>query len=350
MRTPALLLQCLPGLTPPERGNQSTSGVSERCSSTPIPAVEVLPSKAVHPLKYSGENFDQQGLGMLKGRLSVADVIGSGSSDIICSKPDGFLKSWDSSIDLVNVLKHEIRDGQLTFRGKRVLELGCHYGLPGIFACMKGASTVHFQDLSAEIIRCTTIPNVLIALEQVRDWQSHQPESPLTPSRQSLSPSVRFYAGDWDELHGVLSLVRNEDFEVNMGMNFCFPEEESVDGCSSHEESIVGQDFSLRRSRKLSGSRAWERASEANKGDDGYDVVLMAELPYSLASLRKLYALLKKCLRPPYGVAYLASKRNYVGFNSGTRHLRNLVDEEGIFGVRLVKEMADRDIWKFFLK
>ncbi|KAI4338849.1 hypothetical protein MLD38_023857 [Melastoma candidum] len=350
MRAPALLLQCLPGLTPTERGHQSTSGVSEGGSSTPLPAVEVLPSKATHPFKYSGENVDQQGLGMLKGRLSVADVIGFGSSDIICSKPDGFLKSWDSSIDLVNVLKHEIRDGQLTFRGKRVLELGCHYGLPGIFACMKGASIVHFQDLSAEIIRCTTIPNVLIALEQVRDWQSRQPESPLTPSRQSQIPSVHFYAGDWDELHGVLSIVRVENFEVNMGINFCFSEEESVDGCSSLEGSIVGQDFSLRRSRKLSGSRAWERASEADKGDGGYDVVLMAELPYSLASLKKLYALLKKCLRPPYGVAYLASKRNYVGFNSGARHLRNLVDEEGIFGIHLVKEMADRDIWKFFLK
>lgn len=35
----------------------------------------------------------------------------------------GFLKCWESSIDLVNVLKHEIRDGQLSFRGKRVLEV-----------------------------------------------------------------------------------------------------------------------------------------------------------------------------------------------------------------------------------
>lgn len=35
----------------------------------------------------------------------------------------GYLKCWDSSIDLVNVLKHEIRDGQLSFRGKRVLEV-----------------------------------------------------------------------------------------------------------------------------------------------------------------------------------------------------------------------------------
>lgn len=35
----------------------------------------------------------------------------------------GYMKSWESSIDLVNVLKHEIRDGQLSFRGKRVLEV-----------------------------------------------------------------------------------------------------------------------------------------------------------------------------------------------------------------------------------
>lgn len=35
----------------------------------------------------------------------------------------GYLKSWDSSVDLVSVLKHEIRDGQLSFRGKRVLEV-----------------------------------------------------------------------------------------------------------------------------------------------------------------------------------------------------------------------------------
>lgn len=57
-----------------------------------------------------------------------------------------------------------------------------------------------------------------------------------------------------------------------------------------------------------------------------------------------------QCLRPPYGVIYLATKKNYVGFNNGARVLRNLVDEEGFFGVHLVKEMSDRDVWKFFLK
>ncbi|KAK6279384.1 hypothetical protein POUND7_019651 [Theobroma cacao] len=350
MRAPSLLAQCLPGLVPQDRGSQSMSTVSERDVHLPSPAVEILPSKTAHPYKYAGDNVDLQGLNVFKGRVSVADIIGFTGSELISSKPEGFLKSWDSSIDLVNVLKHEIRDGQLSFRGKRVLELGCGYGLPGIFACLKGACTVHFQDLSAETIRCTTIPNVLANLEQARDRQSRQPESPLTPSRQTLAPTVHFYAGDWEELPTVLSVVRNDVSEVTTGMSLSFSEEDFMDGCSSQDGSIIAQEISSRRSRKLSGSRAWERASEIDQGEGGYDVILMTEIPYSVSSLKKLYALIKKCLRPPYGVLYLATKKNYVGFNNAARHLRSLVDEEGIFGAHLIKEVADRDIWKFFLK
>ncbi|XP_041011031.1 uncharacterized protein LOC121254895 isoform X1 [Juglans microcarpa x Juglans regia] len=350
MRARVLLSQCLPGLVPHDRGSQSTSSISERDVHLPSPAVEILPSKTAHLYKYARENVDLQGLNVFKGRVSVADIIGFNGLEMIASKPDGNMKSWDSSIDLVKVLKHEIRDGLLSFRGKTVLELGCSYGLPGIFACLKGACTVHFQDLNAETIRCTTIPNVLANLEQARDKQSRQPESPLTPSRQTLAPSVHFFAGDWDELPSVLSVVKSESFEVTPVMSLSFSEEDFMDGCSSVDGSIVGQESSSRRSRKLSGSRAWERACENDQGEGGYDVILMTDIPYSVMSLKKLYALMKKCVRPPYGVLYLATKRNYVGFNSGARHLKSLVDEESIFGAHLVKEMADRDIWKFFLK
>ncbi|XP_022761756.1 histidine protein methyltransferase 1 homolog isoform X2 [Durio zibethinus] len=350
MRAPSLLAQCLPGWVPHDRGSQSMSTVSERDVHLPSPAVEILPSKTAHAYKYAGDNVDLQGLNLFKGRVSVADIIGFTGSELISSKPDALLKSWDSSIDLVNVLKHETRDGQLSFRGKRVLELGCGYGLPGIFACLKGASTVHFQDLSAETVRCTTIPNVLANLEHARERQSRQPESPLTPSRQTLAPTVHFYAGDWEELPTVLSVVRNDVSEVTTGMSLSFSEEDFMDGCSSQDGSIITQEISSRRSRKLSGSRAWERASETDQGEGGYDVILMTEIPYSVSSLKKLYALIKKCLRPPYGVVYLATKKNYVGFNNAARHLRSLVDEEGIFGAHLIKELADRDIWKFFIK
>lgn len=159
---------------------------------------------------------------------------------------------------------------------------------------LQGACTVHFQDLNAETIRCTTIPNVLANLEQARDKQSRQPESPLTPSRQTLAPSVHFYAGDWEELPTVLSVVRSEGFEPTAGMSLSFSEEDFMDGCSSQDGSIMGQESSSRRSRKLSGSRAWERASETDQGEGGYDIILMTDIPYSLNSLKKLCVLMKK--------------------------------------------------------
>ncbi|CAN7020908.1 unnamed protein product [Brassica oleracea var. botrytis] len=350
MRAPALFAQCLPGLLPQDRGG--VSALSEKDMQLPTPAVEIIPSKTSAHNRYSGENLDVLGLPVFKGKVSVADIIGLSGSETAPSKYEGSLKSWDSSIVLVDVLKNEIRDGQLSFRGKRVLELGCNYGVPGIFACLKGASSVHFQDLNAETIRCTTIPNVLANLDQARDRQSRQQESPLTPSRQTVSASVRFYAGEWEELPTVLSVIRTDAIEP-AAMSLSFSEEDFNDGCSSQDGSVTGQqqDFFSRRSRKLSGSRAWERANESDQGGEcGYDVILMTEIPYSVTSLKKLYSLIKKCLRPPYGVVYLAAKKQYVGFNSGARHLRSLVDEETILGAHLIKETTDRDVWKFFLK
>lgn len=287
-------------------------------------------------------------LNVAKGRLSVSDIINFSNSDI-SSKPEPTLKSWESSTDLVNVLKNEIRDGQLSFRGKQVLELSCGHGLPGIFACLKGASTVHFQDVNAELVRCKTIPNVLANLEEARDRQSRQLEGPLTPSRLGMDPDVHFYAGDWEELHTVLSIVRTSAFEMTSGMNLSYSEEDLTDICSSQDGSVLGIESSSRRSKKLSGSRAWERASEAEHEDGGYDVILMTEIPYSASTLKKLYALIKKCLRPPYGVLYLGTKKNHL-CGGGAKHLKSLIDEEGVFGAHMIVELADREMWKFFLK
>ena len=158
---------------------------------------------------------------------------------------------------------------------------------------LQGASTVHFQGSNAETIRCTTIPNVLVNLEQARERQSRQPESPLTPSGQILSPMVHFYAGQWEELAGVLSVVKDNVLEVPRPTNLSFSEEDFMDGFSSHDGSIMGQENSSRRSTRLSGSRVWERANDTDTGG-GYDVILMADIPHSATSLKKLYALIKK--------------------------------------------------------
>ncbi|KAL5703033.1 hypothetical protein ACHQM5_028207 [Ranunculus cassubicifolius] len=349
MRAPSILAQCWPGLLPQERGGHDISTISERVpQQLSTPAVELQPSKFTQPSKYVGENIDMQGLNILKGRLSVSDIISFSNSEI-SSKPEGSLKSWESSIDLVNVLKNEIRDGQLSFRGKQVLELSCGNGLPGIFACLKGASTMHFQDLNAETVRCKTIPNVVANLEEARDKMSRQLDGPVTPSRHGVTTDVHFYAGDYEELHTVLSVVRRDGFEMTSGMSVSYSEEDLTDVCSSQDGSVLGIESSSRRSKKLSGSRAWERAIEADPEEGGYDVILMTEIPYSTTNLKKLYALIKKCLRPPYGVLYLGTKKNHL-CGGGAKQLRILIDEEGIFGAHIIMETTDREMWKFFLK
>ncbi|XP_078171960.1 uncharacterized protein LOC144565979 [Carex rostrata] len=349
MRAPAILFQCFPALLPHERTSSSVSIVSERDLSLPSPAVEILPPQNAHPYKYAGERIDVQGLNIFKGRVSVTDLIGFSSSDMLPSKTEGNLRYWESSINLVNVLKHEIRDGQLSFRGKKVLELSCGSGVAGIFACLKGASTVHFHDQSAETLRCRTIPNVLANLEEARDMRARPSESPMTPSRQMPDPNVHFYAGDWDNLDTILSLVNNKESILGTGFNFSAEDLLVCDGWSSQDGSGVGG-TARRRSRKLSGSRACESGTEMDQGDGGYDVVLISDLPYSVTALRKLYALLTKCLRPPYGVVYLAAKKNLVGSNGGVRQMKALLDEDGILGAHLVCELSDREIWKLFFK
>ncbi|KAJ4869253.1 S-adenosyl-L-methionine-dependent methyltransferases superfamily protein [Raphanus sativus] len=288
MRAPSLLAQCWPGLMPQDCSG--VSALSEKDLQLPSPAVEIIPSKTATHHRYSGENLDVLGLQIFKGKVSVADMIGLSSSETAPPKYEGSMKSWESAIVLL-----------------MVLELGCNYGVPGIFACLKGASSVHFQDLNAETLRCTTIPNVLANLDQARDRQSRQPEVLLTPSRQAVSASVRFFAGEWEELPTVLSIIRTDVLEpANPGMNLSFSEEDFMDGCSSQDGSITGQpDFSSRRSRKLSGSRAWERANETEQGGE---VVPETTL----------------------WCGVFGGKEAVVGFNSGARHLRNLVDEETI--------------------
>ncbi|KAF4363313.1 hypothetical protein G4B88_011710 [Cannabis sativa] len=292
MRTPSLLAQCLPGLAPNDKGSQSLTSFSERDLYLPH-----------QPLRFSHQRWLTHTMDMITslhcnlnvdfdGRVSVADIIGFNSSEMISSKPDGYLKSWDSSIDLVNVLKHEIRDGQLSFRGKRVLEKGK---------------------------RVNTTVSILARLQLWTARNFYLPEGSFNSSFSR--PQCRNYKMhyntkcDWEELPTVLSVVRSEGFEAPTGMSLSFSEEDFMDGCSSQDGSIIGQESSSRRSRKLSGSRAWERANERDQGEGGYDIILMTDIPYSSTALKKLYVVIKKCLRPPYGVAYLATKKNYVGFN-----------------------------------
>eukprot|EP00268_Persea_americana_P021302 TRINITY_DN2125_c0_g4_i1.p1 TRINITY_DN2125_c0_g4~~TRINITY_DN2125_c0_g4_i1.p1 ORF type:complete len:328 (+),score=66.85 TRINITY_DN2125_c0_g4_i1:122-1105(+) len=280
----------------------------------PPPCVEVLlsnPEVSSSSVKYTMESIYLIGdLTLHKGRVSTKDVFGVSNSDLVPGKYEGGLKLWEGSLDLVKTLYNESQEGKLSLKGKRVLELGCGHGLPGIFTCLEGAAVIHFQDFNAEVLQCLTIPNVKanLAKDPLLQHSSHTNEM-----EKKTSSEIRFFAGDWSEIHKLLS--HNSDSECQQG-----PESSSNHDCR-----------------------------------DGYDIILMAETVYSLSSLHNLYELIKKCLSRPLGVVYLAAKKHYFGVGGGTRQFRHIVAEDGIMEACLIAEVADgssnvREVWKFTLR
>ncbi|XP_073276621.1 uncharacterized protein [Primulina huaijiensis] len=244
----------------------------------PPPCLEVLPSEVSACVKYIAEPVNVGGVTLLKGRVSTQDVFALANSDLVPGKYEGGLKLWEGSLDLITALSSEIKDGKLSFTGKRVLELGCGHGLPGIFACQKGAASVHFQDFNAEVLQCLTIPNVNANVQK-------KPDHLATDMNECNNLDTRFFAGDWVEVHCILPHACKD---VN-------------------EASYLAQ---------------LDRASS-------YDVILMAETVYSISALPNLYRLIKKCICNPQGVVYMAAKKYYFGVGGGSRRFLSVVENDG---------------------
>ncbi|MQL96131.1 hypothetical protein Taro_028804 [Colocasia esculenta] len=253
-------------------------------------------------------------LTLLKGRVNTGDVFGMSNSDLVPGKYEGGLKLWEGSVDLVNCLYSEVRDGRLSLAGRRVLELGCGHGLPGIYACLQGAAVVHFQDFNAEVLKCLTILNVKSNLTKEQS-QSESTSLDMANSEIKVNPStkVQFFSGDWSEVHHLL---------------------------------FHGGDDK---------DQGGTRVSAEQDQYTGYDVILMAETVYSLSSLGDLYGLIKKCLNHHNGVVYMAGKKHYFGVGGGTRQFIHMVNDDGVMLGSLLSEVADgssnvREIWKLSFK
>ncbi|KAG8375982.1 hypothetical protein BUALT_Bualt09G0015700 [Buddleja alternifolia] len=266
----------------------------------PPPCLEVHASESevsVSPsVKCCLEPVNIGGLTLLKGRVSTQEVFALTNSDLVPGKYEGGLKLWEGSQDLITALSSKMLDGQLSFTGKRVLELGCGHGLPGIFACLKGAAAVHFQDFNAEVLQYLTIPNVNANIEK-----NHQCLA------TDVNCETRFFSGDWGEVDRLLSCVFSNENEVQLDQTA------------------------------------------------GYDVILMAETVYSISALPNLYKLIKKCLRNPHGVVYMAAKKYYFGVGGGSRRFLSVVEKDGALASSLVAEVTDgssnvREVWKLHLK
>lgn len=89
-------------------------------------------------------------------------------SDRLPGLYEGGLKRWEGSMDLARFLHRRLRAvpapgparAPAPLAGRRVLELGCGHGVPGIVALRAGADRVDFADLNADVLRRATRPAV----------------------------------------------------------------------------------------------------------------------------------------------------------------------------------------------
>lgn len=107
----------------------------------------------------------------------------------------------------------------------------------------QGAAAIHFQDFNAEVLQCLTIPNVNANVP------SFQPPT-LQETMCDTGEEIRFFAGDWREVHKLLPYAQNVENDLNI--------------------------------------------SSGKSPDARYDIILMAETVYSISTLQHLYELIKK--------------------------------------------------------
>ena len=134
----------------------------------------------------------------------------------------------------------------------------------------------------------------------------HQGECGQAPNKaKQLTPDIHYYAGDWSQMDSLLSIFDPgplDEIGISKGTQNgvsqeaeCLQEGSNQDVIEKHDSTNPNTSLPKRHVRKLSSSRACERATDdAGALEGGYDVILMSETVYSVAALPKLYALIMK--------------------------------------------------------
>ncbi len=123
--------------------------------------------------------------------------------DIIPNVYEGGLKIWESSVDLVRFM---LNGGIGKLHGKRVVELGCGHGFPGILALLDGASEVTFCDFNSSVLLQATAPAVRKNVGSLE--RSH------------------FFSGDWASLPDAVEL--NAPFDLVLSSETIYTEERAM--------------------------------------------------------------------------------------------------------------------------
>ena len=202
--------------------------------------------------------------------LSVANSV---HSDLIPGVYEGGMKIWECAHDLIEYLATE---SAISLCGRRVLELGCGVGLPGIFALLCGAECAHFQDFNCGVLNCMTIPSVLASMKSGQPKFNSGQASMKTGKEQSkwiMDSRTKFYFGEW--------------VEFAMGLT--------------------------------------------QSGELPYDIILTSETIYSIPSQPRLLHALKMLTNQNGGLVIVAAKTHYFGVGGSVQMFQDLVAEDGFF-------------------
>jgi SAM-dependent methyltransferase len=150
-----------------------------------------LYKRTLQDINYSMAVDEIDGEDSIGENISFGNDIGTENikSDLISGVYEGGFKTWECSLDLVNMIN------TLNLSGKRVIELGCGSGLPGI-SCIKRGANVDFQDYNHKVLKNVTVPNILINT----DFIPTEIDSRGFFEVDVEMKNGNYYCGDWSNL------------------------------------------------------------------------------------------------------------------------------------------------------
>lgn len=206
------------------------------------------------------------------------------NSDLISGVYEGGMKIWECTFDLIKYLKEEDVD----FKGKTVLDLGCGAGLLGIVALKRKAKEVHFQDYNSTVIEEITIPNALVNCDNSDETGSvtaepNKKKLKKSESHAGLLAKCRFFSGDWS-------------------------------------------DFTLLMQNQTPSMK--------------YDIILTSETIYNANYYGALHNLFQHLLADN-GTVYLANKSHYFGVGGGVLLFETFIKINNLFHINTLKTLDD---------
>ncbi|GAA5835289.1 hypothetical protein JCM9279_004497 [Rhodotorula babjevae] len=239
-------------------------------------------------------------------------------TDLVKGVYEGGLKTWECSLDLVDLLDQRGFSPESDLdtervRGKSILEVGCGTAVPScsLFARLmneirlspteEGAdkprkTRIHLQDYNKQVLSLITLPNLLLTYAQHLATPARAPEADEEPASDpqpgELDVTPEFLAS-------FEALLERENIELRFS-----------------EGDWAGM------------ARAVRVAGEGER----YDVVLTSETVYAVESLPALLDLLEAATArndDAGALCLVACKRIYFGVGGGELEFRRRVEERG---------------------